>query len=246
MRNIITILKRELKGYFQSPVAYVFMFVFLVLQASLTFFWPASPLFERGIADLSPFFFWIPLVFLLLVPAATMGLWAEERKAGTIELLLTMPISLTEAIMGKFIAAWIFLTINLILTFPIVITVFALGRPDVGAIICGYIGAVLLAGACVSIGMLTSATTKSQVISFVMSISVCFVLIMAGTPFITGMLSKWDMNVLVEAIGSLSLYSRYESLQRGVIDLGDVVYYLSIMAFMLFTTHMVLENRKSA
>lgn len=245
-RNIMTIFKRELKSYFESPVAYVFLVVFLVLLGALTFMWPGFPLYERGIADLDPFFLWIPIVYLLLVPAATMGLWAEENRTGTIELLFTMPVTMTEAIMGKFLAAWLFITIAVALTFPVALTVCYLGNPDIGVMVCGYIGAVLLAGAYIAVGMFTSAMTSSQVISFVLSLTISFVMVMAGTPFITNLFSKWAPAWVVGAISSFSFWSHFESIQRGVLDMSDIVYYLSVIIFMISATHILLNNRKSA
>jgi ABC-2 type transport system permease protein len=244
VRNISTIFKRELKSYFEAPVAYVFMVVFLVLIGALTFMWPSLRLFERGVADLASFFTWIPIVYLLLVPASTMGLWAEEQRTGTIELLLTMPITLGEAIIGKFLAAWLFIVIGLALTFPVIITVNYLGDPDMGVILCGYIGAALLAGCYVAVGLFTSATTKSQVISFVLSLTICFILVMAGTPFITSLFSEWPG--VVTAVSALSFWTHFESIQRGVLDMGDIIYYLSVMTFMIFATYIVIDNRKSA
>lgn len=244
IRNTLAIARRELSSYFESPVAYVFMIVFLVVTGFLTF--SVTRLFERGIADLQPFFFWQPWVYLLLVPAATMGLWAEERRTGTVELLLTMPITMTQAIMGKFLAAWTFIAIALALTFPVPLTVAYLGNPDGGVIVSGYIGALLLAGAYVSIGMLTSALTRSQVIAFVLSLVFCLLLLFAGWEPITQYFVKWAPNWLVEGVASFSLMPRFESIQRGVIDAQDITYYLSVMVFMIYATHIVLENRKSA
>ncbi len=244
LMNIATIFKRELKSYFEAPVAYVFMVVFLVLIGALTFMWPGFPLFERGVADLASFFAWIPIVYLLLVPASTMGLWAEEQRTGTIELLLTMPITLGDAIIGKFLAAWLFIVIGLALTFPVIITVNYLGDPDMGVIFCGYIGAALLAGCYVAVGLFTSATTKSQVISFVLSLTICFILVMAGTPFITNLFSEWAWVITV--VSTLSFWTHFESIQRGVLDMGDIIYYLSVMTFMIFATYIVIDNRKSA
>ncbi len=243
IRNIKAIFKREIKSYFQSPVAYVFMVVFLVLTGFLTF--SVTRFYERQAADLQPFFFWLPWVFLLLVPAGTMGLWAEERRAHTIELLLTMPVTMCEAIMGKFLAAWAFIGISIALTFPIVITTSYLGDPDMGAVISGYVGAILLAGAYVSVGILTSSMTRSQVISFVLSLVFCLILVLAGWDPVTGAFSKWAPK-LAELIASFSFITHFESIQRGVIDLRDVIYYISVMAFMLAATHVVLNNRKSA
>jgi len=237
-------MKRELKSYFEAPVAYVFMVGFLVLTGFLTFF--VTRFYERRIADLQPFFFWHPWVYLLLVPAAAMGLWAEERRTGTIELLLTMPITLAEAVLGKFLAAWLFIIIGIALTFPIVITTFYLGNPDAGVIISGYFGTILLAGAYVSVGMLTSAMTRSQVISFVMSLLLCLLLLLAGWPPVTDIFVRWAPNWLVNAVASISFMPHFESMQRGVIDVRDIVYYVSVIVFMFSATLLVLENRKSA
>ena len=219
------------------------MVVFLVLIGFLTF--SVTRFFERQTADLQPFFFWLPWVFLLLVPAGTMGLWAEERRAHTIELLLTMPITMFQAIMGKFLAAWLFISLSVAFTFPIVITTSYLGDPDLGAVTGGYFGAIMLAGAYVSVGMLTSSMTRSQVISFVLSLIVCLLLVLAGWDPVTGAFSRWAPG-LAELVASFSFITHFESIQRGVIDLRDVLYYLSVMAFMLAATHVVLNNRKSA
>jgi ABC-2 type transport system permease protein len=244
LRNILAVSRREFKAYFESPVAYVFMVGFLVLSGFLTFF--VGRFYERRVADLDQFFFWHPWVYLLLVPAATMGLWAEERRTGTIELLLTMPITLGQAIVGKFLAAWLFIVAGLALTFPIVITACYLGSPDLGVVFCGYVGSILLAAAYVSAGMLTSALTRSQVISFVLSLLICLVLLLAGWPPVTDMFVKWAPEWLVNAVASFSFMPHFESIQRGVIDLRDLAYYASVIVFMTFATHVVLENRKSA
>ncbi len=240
----MAIFKRELKAYFESPVAYVFLVVFLVLTGFLTF--SVTQFFERGSADLQPFFFWHPWVYLLLVPAGTMALWAEERRAGTIELLLTMPVTMTQAILGKFFAAWLFITIALALTFPIVLTTMYLGSPDLGVVAAGYLGSVLLGGAYVAVGMLTSSMTRSTVISFVLALVVCLVFLLAGWAPVTGFFDQWAPNWLVEAIAGLSFMPHFESIQRGVIDLRDIIYFISITGFMIAATHVVLDNRKSA
>lgn len=244
IRNITAITKRELVSYFESPVAYVFMVVFLMLIGFLTFF--VSRFYEAGQADLRPFFFWHPWMFLILVPAAAMRLWAEERRAGTIETLLTLPITLTHAILGKFIAAWVFLGLAILLTFPIVLTAAYLGAPDRGAIAGGYIGSFLLAGAFLSVGMLTSAFTRNQVISFVLAVVICLFLLLAGWPPVTDLLARWAPDWLVQGVASFSFMPHYEAFQKGVLDIRDFAYYLSVMIFMLFGTNLVLENRKSA
>jgi len=242
--KILAVFKRELKSYFESPVAYVFLIVFLTLLGFLTF--SVTQFYERNTADLQPFFFWFPWVFLLLVPAASMSLWAEERRAGTVELLLTMPVTLTHAIIGKFLAAWAFITLGVLLTFPVVLTTLYLGSPDMGVIAAGYAGVILLAGAYVSVGMLTSAMTRSTVISFVLGLIFCLLFILAGWTPITSFFDKWAPAWLVNAVSSISFMPHFESMQRGVIDLRDIVYYLSVIIFMIAACHVVLENRKSA
>lgn len=244
IQNTGAVFKRELKSYFESPVAYVFLVGFLVLTGFLTF--SVTRFYERQVADLQPFFFWHPWVYLLLVPAATMGLWAEERRTGTIELLLTMPVTLLQAIMGKFLAGWLFITIGLACTFPVVLTASYLGRPDMGVIFCGYVGSALMAGAYVSVGMLTSAMTRSQVIAFVVSLLLCLLLLLAGWPPVTSLFTQWAPSWLVEAIAAFSFTPHFESLQRGVIDARDLTYYLSVMVFMIAGTQIVLANRTAA
>ncbi|MBU0713728.1 MAG: ABC transporter permease [Verrucomicrobia bacterium] len=244
IRNTKAIIKRELASYFESPVAYVFMIVFIMLVGFLTFF--VSRFYESGQADLRGFFFWHPWMFLILVPAAAMRLWAEERRAGTIETLLTLPVTVTQVILGKFLAAWIFIGLIVALTFPIVLTTVYLGAPDRGAIIGGYIGSLLLAGAYLSVGMLTSALTRNQVISFVLSLVICLFLLLAGWPPVTDLMVRWAPEWLVRGVAAFSFMPHYEAFQKGVLDLRDFAYYFSVMIFMLFGTHLVLENRKAA
>ena len=243
IRNTKAIAKRELVAYFESPVAYVFMVVFLVLLGFLTFF--VSHFYEIGQADLRPFFFWHPWLFLILVPAAAMRLWAEERRSGTIETLLTLPITMPEAIIGKFLAAWIFIGMIILLTFPIVLTAVYLGNPDKGAIIGGYIGSFLLAGTYLSVGSLTSACTRNQVISFVLSLIICLFLLLAGWPPVIDMLVKWAPDWLVNGAASFGFMTHYEAFQKGIVDSRDIAYFLSVIVFMLFGTYIVIENRKS-
>lgn len=243
-RNTKAVIKRELAAYFESPVAYVFMVVFLMLIGFLTFF--VSRFYESGQADLRGFFFWHPWMFLILVPAAAMRLWAEERRAGTIETLLTLPVTITQVILGKFIAAWIFIGLIVALTFPIVLTTVYLGAPDRGAIIGGYIGSLLLAGAYLSVGMLTSAMTRNQVISFVLSLVICLFLLLAGWPPVTDLMVRWAPEWLVRGVAAFSFMPHYDAFQKGVLDLRDFAYYFSVIIFMLCGTHLVLESRKAA
>ena len=244
LRNTQAIIKRELASYFESPVAYVFMVVFLMLIGFLTFF--VSRFYESGQADLRGFFFWHPWMFLILVPASAMRLWAEERRSGTIETLLTLPVTVTQVILGKFLAAWIFIGLIVALTFPIVLTTVYLGAPDRGAIIGGYIGSLLLAGAYLAVGMLTSALTRNQVISFVLSLVICLFLLLAGWPPVTDLMVRWAPEWLVRGVAAFSFMPHYDAFQKGVLDLRDFAYYFSVMIFMLFGTHLVLENRKAA
>ena len=244
-RNVCTIFQREFRNYFNAPVAYVFMVAFLLLVGFLTFL--MAGYYERRTADLAPFFNWHPWVYLLLVPAATMGLWAEERRTGTIELLLPLPVTLAEAIVGKFLAAWAFMAIALALTFPIVLTtsLWLGGSLDWGAALAGYLGSFLLAGAFVAIGALTSAMTRSQVIGFVLALCVCLVLNLAGVDAVTNVFARWAPR-LAEAVAACSSLSHFESLRRGVIDLYDLAYYAGVMVFALTAAHVVLNSRKAA
>ncbi len=234
--------KREWCSYFNSPVAYVFIVIFLVLAGFFTF--QVSRFFDAGQADLQAFFFWHPWLYLILVPAVTMRSWAEERRNGTMELLLTMPIQPMQAIIGKFLAAWLFMGLALVLTMPLVLTVNYLGQPDNGAIFCGYLGSFLLAGAYVAVGMFTSSLTRNQVISFIIAVMIGLLLILAGFPPVTEFLSSWAPGKLVDVIAGFSFMSHYEWMQRGVVHLKDLVYFASIIGFMLLATQVVLDNRK--
>ncbi|MBM4164812.1 MAG: ABC transporter permease [Lentisphaerae bacterium] len=243
VRNIQTLFRREFRAYFNSPVAAVFLVAFLILVGFLTF--RVSEFYEVRQASLERFFRWHPWVYLLLVPASTMGLWAEERRTGTLELLLTFPITLTETLIGKFLAAWAFLAIGLACTFPIVLTVGWLGSPDYGAIASGYVGSFLLAGASVAIGAFASALTRSQVISFVTALSACLLLTLAGFEPVTGLFVSWAP-WLADAIAACSLLYHFNALCRGVLDVADIAYYLSVIVFMLAAAHLVIENRKAS
>jgi ABC-2 type transport system permease protein len=237
-----TVAKREWCAFFNSPVAYVFIVIFLVLSGFFTF--SVSRLFEAGQADLQSFFFWHPWLYLILVPAVAMRLWAEERRSGTIELLLTLPVTTTQAILGKFMAAWGFLLLGLLLTFPVVATVAYLGAPDFGPILCGYLGSALLAGAYVAVGLFTSALTRNQVISFILAVVIGLFMILAGFPPVTDLLGRVAPLWLVEGVAAFSFVTHFESLQRGVIDLRDLAYFASVIGFMLFATHVAIESRK--
>jgi len=245
MKNIKAIFQREFKAYFDSPVAYVFLVAFLVLVGFLTF--GVTAFYERRQANLTPFFFWHPWVYLLLVPAATMGLWAEERRTGTIELLLTLPVTLVETLVGKFLAAWAFIGIALALTFPVVLTTGWLGQPDFGAILCGYLGSFLLSGACVAVGVFASALSRSQVIGFVIGLAICFFLLIIGFDPVINAVSGWGVPAgIVNAVASCSLMQHFDAMRRGVIDFYDIGYYVGVMVFMLAAAHVVTDNRKAS
>jgi ABC-2 type transport system permease protein len=242
-RHIWTIAKRELVGYFASPVAYVFIVIYLLLNGFFTFM--LGGFFERGEASLTAFFIWHPWLYLFLVPAAGMRLWSEERRSGTMELLLTMPITAWQAIVGKFLASWLFLILSLALTFPVVITVCYLGHADLGAIWSGYFGSVLLAGAYLAVACMTSALTRNQVISFILSVVICFFLILAGWEPVTNLLVRWAPDWLVSTVASFSVMPHFASFQRGVIDFRDVLFFASLAVFPLFITGVILRNLRA-
>ncbi|MDD4017141.1 MAG: ABC transporter permease subunit [Kiritimatiellae bacterium] len=245
VKTINSIFQREFKAYFASPVAYVFLVAFLVLVGFLTF--GVTMFYERRQANLTPFFFWHPWVYLLLVPAATMGLWAEERRTGTIELLLTLPVTLVETLVGKFLAAWAFIGIALALTFPVVMTTAWLGDPDFGAIVCGYLGSFLLSGACVAVGVFASALSRSQVIGFVIALAVCLFMLIIGFDPVINAVSGWGVPAgVVNAVASCSLMQHFDAMRRGVIDFYDIGYYIGVMVFMLAAAHVVTDNRKAS
>ena len=245
MKNIKAVFKREFKAYFDSPVAYVFLTAFLVLAGFLTF--GVAMFYERRQADLMPFFFWHPWVYLLLVPAATMGLWADERRNGTAELLLTLPVTLREVLVGKFLAAWSFVGIGLALTFPVALTAGYLGSPDWGAVFCGYLGSLLLAGASVAIGVFASTLSRSSVVGFVVSLALVFVLLIIGFNPVIGAVAAWGVpTAITDAVASCSLLSHFESMRRGVVDLADVGYYFGMIVFMLAAAKTVTDGRRGA
>ena len=245
MKNIKAVFKREFKAYFDSPVAYVFLTAFLVLAGFLTF--GVAMFYERRQADLTPFFFWHPWVYLLLVPAATMGVWADERRNGTAELLLTLPVTLGEVLVGKFLAAWSFVGIGLALTFPVALTAGYLGSPDWGAVFCGYLGSLLLAGASVAIGVFASTLSRSSVVGFVVSLALVFLLLIIGFDPVIGAVAAWGVpTAITDAVASCSLLSHFEAMRRGVVDFADVGYYAAMMVFMLAAAKTVTDGRRGA
>jgi ABC-2 type transport system permease protein len=243
MRAIGIICRRELAAYFTSPVAYVFLVIFLLLAGFFTF--TAGAFFERGEASLSAFFGWHPWLYLVLVPAVGMRLWAEERRAGTIELLLTMPITTWQAILGKFLASWLFLALALALTFPVVLTVNVLGEPDNGAIAAGYVGSFLLAGAYLAISCMTSAMTRNQVVAFILSVVLCLFLILVGFNPVTDLLARWASPAVVDTVASFSVVTHFDGFQKGVLDTRDLFFFLSVIGFALFATGVIIRGHRA-
>ncbi len=242
MSGFKAVFKRELKSYFTTPIAYVFLVVFLFFSGYLTF---KNGFFEIRQADMTAFFVNMPLLFAFLVPATAMRLWAEERKTGSIELLFTLPITVMQAVLGKFFAAWVFLLIALVLTFPMVITVFYLGQPDLGLIITGYLGSILMAGGFLAVGCFFSALSKNQVISFVLSVVACAVLVFADVPTTMNYLSTFLPAGLVTAVGNMSFETHFESIQKGVLEFRDVSYFLFLIVGWVAACAVVLEERKA-
>ncbi len=243
MRAIRTIVKRELASYFTSPVAYVFLVIFLLMTGFFTF--TAGNFFERGEASLAAFFGWHPWVYLVLVPAVGMRLWAEERRSGTLELLLTMPVTPWQVIVAKFVASWIFIGVALALTFPAIITVNVLGDPDNGVILAGYLGSLFLAGAYLAITCMTSAMTRNQVVAFILSVVICLFLILAGFNPVTDLLVRWASPAFVDTVAAFSVVTHYDGFQRGVIDLRDLLFFLSVIGFALFATGVIIRGHRS-
>ncbi len=243
MKHMLPIIKRELWGYFRSPVAYVFIIIFLISTTGTT--WFIGNFFQSNEASLEIFFFFHPWLYLFLIPAVGMRLWAEERRTGTLEILLTQPISLPTVVLGKFLASWIFVTAALLLTFPMVFTTYYLGEPDGGVIFSGYLGSLLMAGTYLAVSSFTSSLTKNQVISFILSFLICLILVLLGW----GVLSRSLVDIfpvwLVDIINQFSFTTHFNSLRRGLIDLRDLVYFLSIIGFMLFANVLILDNRRS-
>ncbi len=242
-RNVLTIAKRELRSYFSSPVAFVFIVIFLLLSGYFTFM--KAKLFQNGQASLQAFFPWHPWLYLFLVPAVGMGMWAEERRSGTIELLLTMPVAAWEAIVGKFFAAWTVVAVGLALTFPVVVTVNYLGTPDNGVILAGYIGSFLMAGAFLAVTAMVSAITRSQVACFIVSLVICLLLNLAGDPSFTDLFTSWNVPSLMDAVASISTLAHFNSIQKGVLDSRDLLYFVSVIVFSLFTTGVVIRAHRA-
>lgn len=241
--NIKTIAKRELGSYFASPIGFVFIIIFLIKAA----FFPLmlNRLIEAGQASLQPFFFWHPWIYLIFVPAVGMRLWSEEYRLGTLELLLTMPVTTWQAITGKFLASWAFIGLALALTCPLWLTLNYLGSPDNGTILCGYIGSLLLAGAYLAIASMTSAMTRNQVVSFILAVVICFFMILCGFPAVTDLMVRWASPGLVDFVSSFSFWTHFQNAQRGVLDSRDVLFFLSVIGFSLFTTGVIIRSQRA-
>lgn len=244
MRNILIVFRREMAGYFATPLAYVFIVIFLSLSGALTFF--AGGFFESNQAGLIPFFNFHSWLYLILIPAVSMRLWAEERRIGTIELLMTLPVTLTEAILGKFLAAWCFAGVALALTAPIWLTVNYLGEPDNGVIVAGYCGSFLMAGGFLAIGSFVSALTKNQVIAFVVAAAICFLFIAMGTSVVINAFTEWAPGWLTDFVRSLSFTDHYSSIARGMLDIRDVVFFVAVIVLFLFLNGLAVERSKAS
>ncbi len=244
MRNVLIIAKRELGAYFGTPLAYVFAVIFVALTGAFTFYF--GNFYENGQATLAAFFLYHPWLYLILVPAIAMRLWAEERKSGTIELLMTLPVTTWEAILGKFLAAWGFIGVALVLTFPVWITVNYLGDPDNGVVLASYIGSFLMAGAFLAIGSAISALSKNQVIAFIVAAAICFLFVMSGVEIVQNTAKLFLPAFLVEAVQSLSFLTHFDKVARGIIDVPSLFFYLSMIGFFLFANTVIVEQKKAA
>jgi len=243
LKTVAIIMRREFASYFATPIAYVVLVIFLALANLFGFSF--GSLYERGQADLTPFFKFLPWLYLFLIPAVSMRLWAEERRNGTIELLLTQPVTLWQAVLGKFFAAWVFVGIALALTFPVWITINYLGNPDNGAIFAAYLGSLFFAGGFLAVGSFTSSITKNQLVAFLIALLMCFLLLVAGYPVVTDFLPQWAPRWLVVGIASLSFDTHFENIIKGVLDLRDVLYFALVTIFFLLASTVVLDSRKS-
>ena len=242
MRNLGIIFKRELAGYFATPLAYVFIVIFLVMSGIFTF--DMGGFYVRGQADLMPFFSFHPWLYLFMIPAIAMGLWADERKSGTIELLMTLPVTLSDAVLGKFLAAWVLSGVALLLTFPIWITVNYLGYPDNGVIVAAYLGSWLMAGGFLAIGSCMSAMTRNSVIAFILTVAICFVFVASGSEIILNAL-RWAPQTLVDAVAALSFLTHFDSISKGVLDLRDILFFVIFIGSWLFASAIVIEIKKA-
>ena len=244
MNGLLSIYKREFTSYFVTPVAYVFIVIFLFMTGVFSFYLGAF--YESNQADLEPFFRFHPWLYLFLIPAISMRLWSDERKSGTIELLMTLPVSITDMVVAKYLAAWSFTAIALFLTFPMWITVNYLGNPDNTVILASYIGSLIMAGGFLAIGSCISALTKSQVIAFVISVVICFMFILSGFPMVLDLFESWAPQAVVDAIASFSFLTHFTSIKKGVIDIRDVIYFAALITFWLYVNIVIIENKKAS
>lgn len=243
MSSLMTVCKREWSAYFATPVAYVFVLIFLMMAAAFTFY--LGEFYSRGQADLLPFFNFHPWLYLFFMPAIAMGLWSQERQLGTIELLLTLPVTLWQAVLGKFLAAWLFAGLTLALTFPLWITVNYLGSPDNGVIFASYLGSWLMAGAFLAVGSCMSALSHNQIVAFILTVLICFLLMLTGFPLVLDFFRGWTGEGLVDFVASLSFLTHFKGLSRGVVDMRDVLYFLLVMAVWLAATVQILSVKKA-
>jgi len=243
MNTLFTICKREFSAYFSTPVAYVFILIFLVMSGVFTFY--LGNFYQRGQADLLPFFNFHPWLYLFFMPAVAMGLWSQERQLGTIELLMTLPVTLWQAVLGKFLAAWFFAGLALLLTIPLWITVNYLGTPDNGVILASYLGSWLMAGAFIAVGSCMSALSRNQIVAFILTVVVCFVLMLSGFPLVLYVFRGWAGEGLLDLIASLSFLTHFEALSRGVVDIRDLLYFVLVIVVWLVATTQVLTVKKS-
>jgi ABC-2 type transport system permease protein len=244
MRNVSVIFRREFASYFSTPLAYVFIVIFLGLNGALTFY--LGRFFERGQADLASFFTFHPWLYLFLIPAVAMRMWAEERKTGTIELLMTLPVSTFQAVLGKYLAAWTFIAAALILTFPMWLTVNYLGNPDNGIVLASYIGSLIMAGAFLAVGACISALSKNQIVAFIVAAAVCFLFLSSGLDMVLAFFRGWAPEFVVDAISSLSFLTHFTAITGGVIDLRDFIFFASVIALSLFINVALVDIKKAA
>lgn len=243
MNNTWTLCKRELNSYFSTPIAYVFIVVFLLMSGLATFY--IGNFFQRGQADLVPFFSFHPWMYMLFIPAISMRLWSEERKSGTIELLFTLPITTWEAICGKYLAAFIFTAIALVLTFPLWIAVNYLGKPDNGVIIASYIGSLFLAGGFLAVGAAISALTKNQVVAFILTLIACLMVNLLGFPILLDQIRAWMPNMVIDVLSSFSFLTNFDTISRGLLDVRSIIYFATLIIFCLFANAVIIETKKA-
>ncbi|OFA30621.1 ABC transporter permease [Glaciecola punicea] len=243
MSATLTIFKREFASFFATPVAYIFILIFLVMSGVFTFLF--GEFYERGQADLLSFFDFHPWLYLFLVPAIAMRTWSEERKSGSIELIMTLPITTMQIMLGKFFAAWAILGLCLLMTFPLFVTVNYLGAPDNGVILAAYLGSWLMSGTFLAVGICMSATTRNQVVAFILAIVICFVFVLAGSPVVIDLFQMWAPNIIVDAIAGLSFLTHFQNMAKGVIVLNDVLFYVLSIAVWLFAAYVVIEQKKA-